>query len=79
MYAEGVRHLLLEGGPTVGAAFLKAGLVDELVWIGAPKLMGSGRRAIGDLGVTSVEDALELKVMETALLGEDLMIRCRRT
>ena len=40
--AEGVQSLLLEGGPTLAGAFLRAGLVDKLVVFVAPKLSGAG-------------------------------------
>ena len=39
---EGVQSLLLEGGPTLGGAFLDAGLVDKLLLFVAPKLAGDG-------------------------------------
>lgn len=39
---EGVRSLLLEGGPTLGAACLDAGLVDKLLVFLAPVLVGEG-------------------------------------
>jgi len=39
---EGVQSLLLEGGPTLGGAFLEAGLVDKLLLFVAPKLAGDG-------------------------------------
>lgn len=38
----GVRHLLVEGGPTVNGELIAAGLADELCWTLAPKLIGSG-------------------------------------
>jgi diaminohydroxyphosphoribosylaminopyrimidine deaminase/5-amino-6-(5-phosphoribosylamino)uracil reductase len=41
---EGVQSVLLEGGPTLGSAFLRAGLVDKLLLIVAPVLSGSGPR-----------------------------------
>lgn len=40
--AEGVQSLLLEGGPTVAAAFLEADLVDKLLLFVAPRLVGAG-------------------------------------
>ncbi len=42
--AEGVQSLLLEGGPTLGAAFLEADLVDKLLVFVAPVLAGGGKR-----------------------------------
>jgi len=40
--SEGVQSLLLEGGPTLVGAFLRAGLVDKLLLFVAPTLSGSG-------------------------------------
>jgi diaminohydroxyphosphoribosylaminopyrimidine deaminase/5-amino-6-(5-phosphoribosylamino)uracil reductase len=39
---EGVQSLLLEGGPTLAAAFLEADLVDKLLVFAAPTLGGDG-------------------------------------
>jgi diaminohydroxyphosphoribosylaminopyrimidine deaminase/5-amino-6-(5-phosphoribosylamino)uracil reductase len=40
--AEGVQSLLLEGGPTLAASFLREDLVDKLLVFVAPKLAGEG-------------------------------------
>ena len=63
------QHLFLEGGPTVGAAFLRAALVDEVVAYVAPMLLGAGRAAVGDLGIESIADALHLEVSDVTVLG----------
>jgi diaminohydroxyphosphoribosylaminopyrimidine deaminase/5-amino-6-(5-phosphoribosylamino)uracil reductase len=47
---EGVRSLLLEGGPTLATAFVKAGLVDKLALFVAPTLSGAGPHYLGELG-----------------------------
>ena len=39
---DGVQSLLLEGGPTIGAAFFEADLVDKLLLFVAPMLAGTG-------------------------------------
>ena len=46
---EGVRSLLLEGGPTLATAFVKAGLVDKLMLFVAPTLAGAGPSYLGEL------------------------------
>ena len=63
------RHVLLEGGPTLAAAFLGAGLVDEVVAYVAPMLLGAGLSAVGDLGIGAIGDALHLDVREVATVG----------
>ena len=47
--AEGVQSLLLEGGPTLAAAFLEADLVDKLLVFVAPTLAGEGPRLVAPL------------------------------
>lgn len=53
----GVLHLLVEGGAGAAAAFLRAGLVDRLAIYRAPILIGAGRPALGDIGLTRLADA----------------------
>lgn len=50
-------HLLIEGGAHAAAAFLAADLVDRLLLYRAPILVGSGRAALGDLGLTDLTHA----------------------
>ncbi|WP_310963315.1 bifunctional diaminohydroxyphosphoribosylaminopyrimidine deaminase/5-amino-6-(5-phosphoribosylamino)uracil reductase RibD [Nocardioides terrisoli] len=63
------RHVFLEGGPTLAASFLVAGLVDEVVTYVAPILLGAGRSAVGDLGISTIADALHLTVTDVTTLG----------
>ena len=46
------------GRAELAAAFLRAGLVDEVVAYVAPALLGAGASAVGDLGITTIADAL---------------------
>ena len=48
------QHVFLEGGPTLAAAFLRAGLVDEVVGYVAPMLLGTGLSGVGDLGIATI-------------------------
>ncbi len=68
--AEGVQSLLLEGGPTLAAAFLEAGLVDKLLVFVAPTLSGDGPGMLS--GIVS---ALELTRMESRQVGEDVLVQ----
>jgi len=63
------QHVFLEGGPTLAGAFLRAGLVDEVVTYVAPMLLGGGRSAVGDLGIESIADALHLDITDVTVLG----------
>jgi diaminohydroxyphosphoribosylaminopyrimidine deaminase/5-amino-6-(5-phosphoribosylamino)uracil reductase len=72
LYARDRQHVFLEGGPTLAAAFLGAGLVDEIVTYVAPMLLGSGLGAVGDLGIGTIADAFRPTVTDvTVLPGHD--------
>ena len=68
LFDRGRRHVLLEGGPTLAAAFVRAGLVDEVVAYVAPVLLGAGRAPVGDLGIGTIADALRLEVTDIATI-----------
>lgn len=68
------RHVLVEGGPTLAAAFLRAGLVDEVHAYVAPVLLGAGRAAVGDLGVATIAEALRLTPAHVQPLGPDVLV-----
>jgi diaminohydroxyphosphoribosylaminopyrimidine deaminase / 5-amino-6-(5-phosphoribosylamino)uracil reductase len=68
--AEGVQSLLLEGGPTLAAAFLEAGLVDKLLVFTAPLISGDGPGMLEGL-----PRPLELTRMEARPIGGDVLIQ----
>jgi diaminohydroxyphosphoribosylaminopyrimidine deaminase/5-amino-6-(5-phosphoribosylamino)uracil reductase len=68
LHDRGRRHVFLEGGPALAAAFLRAGLVDEVVAYVAPILLGSGSAAVADLGIDTIADARHLRVVDVAVL-----------
>jgi diaminohydroxyphosphoribosylaminopyrimidine deaminase/5-amino-6-(5-phosphoribosylamino)uracil reductase len=72
--AAEIHHVWLEGGPTVAAAFMAGGLVDEVVAYVAPVLLGRGRQSVGDLGITTIDHALRLDPTDITLIGHDVRI-----
>jgi diaminohydroxyphosphoribosylaminopyrimidine deaminase/5-amino-6-(5-phosphoribosylamino)uracil reductase len=79
LFDRDVRRVLLEGGPTLAASFLRAGLVDEAVIHLAPKFLGSGPSLVGDLGISTITGALSLSIVDVTPLGGDVRIRLRPT
>ncbi|HLM04298.1 MAG TPA: bifunctional diaminohydroxyphosphoribosylaminopyrimidine deaminase/5-amino-6-(5-phosphoribosylamino)uracil reductase RibD [Blastococcus sp.] len=79
LFDRDVRRVLLEGGPTLAAAFLQEGLVDEIVIHLAPKLLGAGPSLVSDLGIHGIGDALDLSVVDVTRLGRDVEVRLRPT
>ena len=74
LHDRGVRRVLLEGGPTLAGAFVRAGLVDEVVAYVAPVLLGAGASAVGDLGIATMSDALRLTTRDVTRLGPDVRL-----
>jgi diaminohydroxyphosphoribosylaminopyrimidine deaminase / 5-amino-6-(5-phosphoribosylamino)uracil reductase len=72
--ADDLQHVLLEGGPTLAAAFLRAGLVDRVVWYLAPKILGSGAPAVGELGIPGIDAAMRLEVSGITRVGHDVRV-----
>lgn len=57
--AQGITRLLVEGGPKIWTSLLKEGLVDEVMWVRMPILMGGdGLPVLHALGVEKLEQAL---------------------
>ena len=75
--ADDVQHVLLEGGPALAAAFLRAGLVDRVIWYLAPKILGSGAPAVGDLGIPGIDSATRLEVTGITRVGQDVRVDAR--
>jgi diaminohydroxyphosphoribosylaminopyrimidine deaminase/5-amino-6-(5-phosphoribosylamino)uracil reductase len=74
LFDLGVRHVLLEGGPTVAGAFVEAHCVDEVVAYLAPTLLGGGPSALGHAGIGSLDEAVTLDVQSVSRLGGDIKI-----
>lgn len=77
LHRRQVRQVLVEGGPTVAAAFWRAGLVDEVVTYLAPALLGAGATAVGDLGIATIADIARLQITEVTTVGPDVRITAR--
>ncbi len=67
--AEGVQSMLFEGGPTIAAALVEAGLVDRLLVFVAPVLAGSGTHALAD-----VAGPVDLVSLRAEQVGADVLL-----
>lgn len=77
LFAHGHRSLFIEGGPTLMAAFIAAGLVDEYVVCVAPLLLGGPRVAVDDLGIGTLGEGRRLQLQSAEILGTDVVITAR--
>lgn len=71
--AEGIRSVMVEGGGQIITSLLNQGLVNRIVICIAPKLMGTGIEAVGDLGVASLPDAIGFSSFSFDRCGEDIL------
>jgi len=80
---EGLGDILCEGGSQLAAALIQADLVDELLWLTAPTLLGGDARpALGPLGLRRLGRAPRFQVRRDRQLGQDRLIaavRCKET
>lgn len=72
-----VTSLFLEGGPTLAAAFLEAGEIDELRLFVAPILIGAGPASLEGEGAGAVAEAARALTVSSEKIGDDLLIRAR--
>ncbi|MFN3867088.1 MAG: bifunctional diaminohydroxyphosphoribosylaminopyrimidine deaminase/5-amino-6-(5-phosphoribosylamino)uracil reductase RibD, partial [Demequina sp.] len=74
LWAREVRTLVVEGGPTVLSAFLRAGLVDEVHAYIAPALLGEGPSVAEGLGIGTMTGALRGQDVTSRPLGADTLV-----
>jgi diaminohydroxyphosphoribosylaminopyrimidine deaminase / 5-amino-6-(5-phosphoribosylamino)uracil reductase len=68
----GCQEVLLEGGATLGTAWLRSGLVDRIALFTAPRLLGApGLAWCGALGIGGLERARSGRIVEQRRDGED--------
>lgn len=75
---RGHNEVLIEAGPRLAGAFVAAGLVDELIWYLAPKLLGAQARPALLMPEPEGLDRLDWRWQDVARVGEDLRVVLRR-
>jgi len=71
---SGRTDVMVEGGPTLAGAFLRAGVVDRILAYVAPVLLGGPMAAVDDVGVTGIAGALRWRYESVELIGPDLLL-----
>jgi diaminohydroxyphosphoribosylaminopyrimidine deaminase/5-amino-6-(5-phosphoribosylamino)uracil reductase len=77
LHERGIRRAFIEGGPTLASAFVRAGVVDEYLIYLAPTLLGGTRLALGDIGVTTIEQQRRLRIQNVDRHGDDILVVLR--
>ena len=66
--------VMVEGGAGLYTSFLKAKMVDRIVFALAPKIIGIGKDAIGNLGILDVDNCIKLFNVKIKKLGPDILV-----
>ncbi len=69
-----IGSVLVEGGAAIITSMLHGGLASRMVIAIAPRVVGSGIEAVGDLQIRRLTDALGFGRLRTWRLGEDLIL-----
>jgi diaminohydroxyphosphoribosylaminopyrimidine deaminase/5-amino-6-(5-phosphoribosylamino)uracil reductase len=75
LLVRGIRQVFVEGGAEIESQLIALGLADEFLIYLAPKLIGGPATAIRDIDVAGIDQAINLKFVETKKLGADILIR----
>lgn len=79
LHDNGVTSLLVEGGGTLAASFLRLDAIDVIEWFRAPIILGGDSRgSIGDLGLEDMNLAKRFNRIEIRDLGDDIHERYER-
>ena len=77
--SRGLTSVLVEGGGTIAATFLKAGLVDRLSSYRAGILLGAdSRSAVAPLGLAGLDFATRFALVSSRSVGGDTLETWRR-
>jgi len=74
---RGISSVLVEGGAGVITSLLRQNLADKVILAVAPKMMGKGIEAVGELNIRQVGQALKLAFGKVYRMGEDLVIEAQ--
>jgi diaminohydroxyphosphoribosylaminopyrimidine deaminase/5-amino-6-(5-phosphoribosylamino)uracil reductase len=70
---RGITRLMVEGGPTVAAAFIKADLIDEAALFRSPNPLGEGIDVLEGLPLTALTKSPKLKPVASEAVGGDAL------
>jgi diaminohydroxyphosphoribosylaminopyrimidine deaminase/5-amino-6-(5-phosphoribosylamino)uracil reductase len=64
----------VEGGTAVITSIIRENIADRLVVVIAPKIVGKGIEAIGNLGIRVMDDAMKISIRQVTRKGGDLLL-----
>ena len=73
LHGDGLSSVLVEGGRGIITSVLRDGLVDRLMVCIAPKVIGEGIAAVGDLGIDRLRDSMTFRSARFLPCGDDVI------
>jgi diaminohydroxyphosphoribosylaminopyrimidine deaminase/5-amino-6-(5-phosphoribosylamino)uracil reductase len=73
--SRSLQSLMVEAGPGLATAFLHQDLADRVFLFLAPKLLGEGTPAVGDLGLRAMAEARSFAEARWEPVGDDMLFR----
>jgi riboflavin biosynthesis pyrimidine reductase len=73
LHGRGVGSVLVEGGASVITSLLRIRMVDRVVVRIAPRMLGAGIEAVGDLDILRLDDALSFERTTFRQVGPDVI------
>jgi diaminohydroxyphosphoribosylaminopyrimidine deaminase/5-amino-6-(5-phosphoribosylamino)uracil reductase len=74
MGTRGISSVLVEGGSQIVTSMLSKGLADKIVVAVAPRILGKGIEAVGDLGISEIARTVRLSPVRVHRKGVDLIV-----
>ncbi len=76
---RGVNELQVEAGPRLSGAFLKQGLVDEILLYIAPVILGDEAKPLfADINIEQMSQRFNFSIMESTNIGGDIRLLLRK-
>ena len=72
-----ISSILVEGGASIITSFLREKLANRMLVVIAPKIIGKGIEAVGDLRILKIDKALKLSYRKVMRKGDDIVIDTR--
>ena len=69
---RGFNRVMVEAGPALISALLKANVVDEVILYQAPTVLGDGVSFVSPLGINTINERIDFEVQEVEKIGSDI-------
>lgn len=74
LFKQGLNSIMIEAGSGLATAFLKDHLIQKVYFFIAPKIIGEGKNVLGDLNITKMGKAYQIKDRRLKKFGDDIAI-----